>query len=214
MSRVVAWVLVALWVVVSVVAVLGTADGRGYRELAATAEAREVREVTVIGDFGRSGRGSGTVRIEWREHLLLRSTTVVAARPTSAASDDGFRGTRPVLAAPVADTLAERFPALEVRTSDRSATDRGALWALLGGAVAVWTALLVASTPKVVRATRWAWFWLLFVVPPLGPLAFLLLGGPTGLVPAREDGRRLTGGWAFVLMLFLGGGGLFASQAA
>ena len=55
------------------------------------------------------------------------------------------------------------------------------------------------------RATRWAWFWLQW--NPVGVLAFLLLSGPVPGVPAPRPGaRRLTGGWAFLLSLLLGGG--------
>jgi hypothetical protein len=60
-------------------------------------------------------------------------------------------------------------------------------------------ALLVAG-PQPWRATRWAWFWLLF--PPVGSVVFVLLSGPTPGIPGpRDPHRRLTGGWAFLLSL-------------
>ena len=41
---------------------------------------------------------------------------------------------------------------------------------------------------------------------PIGSLAFLLLGGPLGVLRPRDLNRRLTGGWAFLIALvFLGG---------
>lgn len=59
---------------------------------------------------------------------------------------------------------------------------------------------VLVSGPAPWRATRWAWFWLL--LPPVGGIAFLLLSGPTPGVPGpRPPGRRLTGGWAFLLAL-------------
>ena len=41
--------------------------------------------------------------------------------------------------------------------------------------------------------------------PEWTALAFLLLGGPTSIVPAPQDRtRRLTGGWAFLISLVVG----------
>ena len=71
------------------------------------------------------------------------------------------------------------------------------VWSLY--AVFLSTLGLLVVGPEPWRATRWAWFWLLTSAAfPLTALAFLVLGGPTPLVPApRERSRRLTGGWAF-----------------
>lgn len=46
--------------------------------------------------------------------------------------------------------------------------------------------------------------WLL--TGPLGSVAYLLLGGPTGVLRPHHGHRRLTGGWAFLLawVLFAG----------
>ena len=62
--------------------------------------------------------------------------------------------------------------------------------------------LLVAG-PKPRLATRWAWFWLFCVAPPLSTLAFLLLGGSVVAGQREHRGRRLTGGWAFLLSIVL-----------
>ena len=52
---------------------------------------------------------------------------------------------------------------------------------------------------------RWGWFWLVLLTVPLGPLAFLLAGGPTSrTVVDQEQEGRLTGGWAFLLALLVG----------
>ena len=37
----------------------------------------------------------------------------------------------------------------------------------------------------------------------MGP-AYLLFGGPTGVAPPAQPGKRLRGGWAFVILLVLG----------
>ncbi|MFC7494663.1 MULTISPECIES: hypothetical protein [unclassified Nocardioides] len=49
-------------------------------------------------------------------------------------------------------------------------------------------------------ATRWAWFWLVWMLPPVGALAFLVLGGSTVRWLPRSA-YRLTGGWAFLLLV-------------
>lgn len=199
--------LVVLWVALTVVTLLTTPRERSYRQLAQAIGSGEVGEVAVVGDSGR-GRGSGTVLLEWRQHLLLHTATVEGARPLSEAP----RGTNlVVLESPVAETLVERFPGLDVRSTDEPSGGRGVLLGLLGLATATWTVLVLLATPHVVRATRWAWFWLFWILPPVGILAFLLAGGPTGLVPQRPGGRRLTGGWAFLLAVLLGGTSLVAA---
>jgi len=71
----------------------------------------------------------------------------------------------------------------------------------LAGWCAALALLLGGAEP--LRATRWAWFWLL-TVPYVGVPAFLLLSGPTPGLPGPRPGRhRLTGGWAFLLSVLL-----------
>ena len=81
-------------------------------------------------------------------------------------------------------------------------------WAAWLG-VATWfgTVLLAGSGPEPWRGTRWAWTWLTLFGGPLGCLGFFLLGGPFGLLPPRDPGRRrLSGGWAFLIALVVFGG--------
>ena len=77
------------------------------------------------------------------------------------------------------------------------------VWLL--GFVWIFTFAMMVSGPDPWRATKSAWFWLM--ISPAGPIvliAFLSLGGPTGLAPApRRGAQRLTGGWAFLLFLLL-----------
>ena len=109
-------------------------------------------------------------------------------------------------------TLAERLTAtdagLRVVSEDH---ESGASGDYLGWHVDGWVAwaglilwlgtlgrLAYGGPPR--RATRWAWFWLLLLVP-VGPVAYLLAGGPaTGSVHS-DTSRRLTGGWAFLILL-------------
>lgn len=77
-------------------------------------------------------------------------------------------------------------------------------------ALASWLAvlLLLVGGPEPWRATRWAWFWIWLSTGPFGAMAYLLLGGPSGIGRPRSPRRWLTGGWAFLLgLVFLGGYG-------
>lgn len=200
LSRVVAWVLVVAWVVVSIGGVLQLSRESSYADLAAGVRAGEITSVTVVGDVPASVRGSGGVELQWREGAWRRHVVVVGSTLPSEVRAERSR----VLPAPVADTLARRFEGLDVRPGEVSVTERGRWLGVLGGVALLCTVLLVITTPRPVRATRWAWFWLLGLVPPVGILAFLLIGGPTGLIPQREGGRTLTGGWAFLLAVLCG----------
>ena len=75
---------------------------------------------------------------------------------------------------------------------------------------AVVVLVLLVQGPWPWRATRWAWFWL--ISNPLTLLAFLLLSGPTpGVRAPRDAGRRLGGGWAFVISSVCGTAWLHAT---
>jgi hypothetical protein len=67
-------------------------------------------------------------------------------------------------------------------------------WAgLLAFILCVSVLCLLAACPQPWRATRWAWFWLLMLVPWLTVPGILLLGGSTGLLPPRRQRARITG---------------------
>lgn len=65
-------------------------------------------------------------------------------------------------------------------------------------ALLVWLGTFIALVigPPPWRANRWAWFWLLLLVSPVGLVAFLVLGGPTGLLPPTPPGRGCVAGGA------------------
>ena len=69
-------------------------------------------------------------------------------------------------------------------------------------AMATWLGvlLLIVGSPEPWRATRWAWGWAWLLAGPLGSVAFLLLAGPLGVLRPPPGHRRLTGGWAFLLV--------------
>jgi hypothetical protein len=84
----------------------------------------------------------------------------------------------------------------------------GVPWQVAIVGMASWLAvlLLIVGGPEPWRATRWAWGWAWLLTGPLGSVAYLLLGGPTGFRRPQHGHRRLTGGWAFLLawLLFAG----------
>jgi hypothetical protein len=77
--------------------------------------------------------------------------------------------------------------------------------ALIALAVLVALTATIIAGPEPRLATRWAWFWLVAYVWPAA-VVYLLLE-PTAAwrrEPARAPGRRLTGGWGFLIGLLLG----------
>ncbi len=165
----------------------------------------QVDDVQVVGGLSAFGeqRGTGFAVLEahWSvgHRRYVVEVTEVAGQPDSTVpgvrTDDD-----------VAAVLQRLDPTLQVqRQAYRSGWSATLYGTRLPGyvvpvlvAAGLATLLVLMNAPEPWRATRWAWFWLLPV--PGGVLAFLLLSGPTPLVPAPADpGRRLTGGWAFLL---------------
>ena len=77
--------------------------------------------------------------------------------------------------------------------------------------ILIWLGALVVlvNGPEPRVATRWAWFWLLICpLSPLALVAFLIVS--RSLRPTDEStgplGKRLTGGWAFLLAFVVLGG--------
>lgn len=168
----------------------------------------KVSVVRVAGGLDpRSGGGYSYVLVHWRRGLVKNVTTVVQVHPRRAAPRDAYRqGASAVVSEDVGVLLRRIHPGLAVE----HVTGRDPDSSFFGLLVPVWIGLcglllgvaalvLLVKGPRPWRATRWAWFWLLTVAPPVGLLAFLLLGGPAGLPRPRDGARRLTGVWAFVL---------------
>ena len=106
----------------------------------------------------------------------------------------------------------ERDPNLQVKVSDMQRTSTATLmrwevpswvlWVVMGGLVL--TLWLIVYGPEPWRATRWGWAWATLLTGPVGAMAFALLSGPvTRLHAPKANGRRLTGGWSFILMVLL-----------
>jgi hypothetical protein len=151
--------------------------------------------------------GYATQDIVWRDGVFLRRTTVVVASPGE--SPDTQLGER--TSDDVAAQLRQRNPRIRLESLDRPGQSTSVYgWNLPGWfgpaliAHTLLTLVLLVTGPEPWRATRWAWFWLL--TPPIGTIVFLLLSGPTpGLPRPARPGRRLTGGWAFLLAVAVSG---------
>ena len=169
--------------------------------------------ITGLPEGGVHG-GFATVRFDWEERFLNRYTEIVvvssertADRPTN--SDD-----LPVVDGDPVVTLENLQPDLGiVRDEFRSGTSfEAGGWVVRGWAsqpvILLWLATLftLMGGPQPWRATRWAWFWVILASPLFGAVAYALLGGPLAAVRPGDRARRLTGGWAFLIAVFLLGG--------
>lgn len=183
-----------------------------FHQLEAGVASGDVREVSLVGDtLSPASHGFSTVEVHWRDGLVRHVATVIAAQPRRAAPGRNFRGdATEVVTGNVGDRLRASQPGLRVESREGYPSGTTYLGLRLPSWV-TWTAFglglatfcLLIGGPEPWRATRWAWFWLLGSVFPLGMIAFLLLSGPTPLPPPRNPRRRLTGGWAFLLALVL-----------
>jgi len=208
LQRAAAWLLVAAWGCMTA-GLLLLSQPSTLDELEHRVAAGEVSSVQVQGPLPR-GRGYTVVTLRWRSGLFGYTTDVLVASPgvkvPAQVRDD--------VSAVVRGRLEDRLTAADADLRIELAEPAGMTFTMLGWDVPGWTGLAmtlvwVGTVLRLVfeerlrRATRWAWFWFVLLTPPVGPLAFLLLGGPTsgdGPAPAT----RLTGGWAFLLALALG----------
>ena len=202
----------ALLLVVLVVAVCGACFGSRtatMSQLNAAITAGRVTEVRVNGALEPGASGSGLVHIFWRDGLISYVTQVVQQSDIAALPPAQFPGDQHIVGDLVAQLRSvDGSGSLQVRT-DTSGLSFGptvAGWQLpiWFGLVlmAVWLAVvaLILHGPEPLWATRWAWFWLVSTSASVGVPLFLLMSGPPPGVPQpAHPGRRLTGGWAFLV---------------
>lgn len=219
---VVVWVLLLTHLVVVAAVLLTSQRPSSLGELAEDVRSGEVRSVTVRGGLPQGSTGSALVEVSWRDGLVERVTEVTERRSRSdraARTDRGWASTLvdgsggPVVRGTVEQELLARQPDLEVTRADLEGGWRGMVLglrvhgplapALMGLLLA--DLLLLALGPEPLRATRWGWA--LLLLSPAGlvvGVALLLLGGHLRLLPPPSPGsRRLTGGWAFLLLVVL-----------
>lgn len=170
-----------------------------------------VQQVTVAGAMPPGVQGYGLVTINWRLHGHRVRSEVEQISGSGDADDQQL----PKVTGDIDAALRAVAPGHQLRI--RHVAQPRSSWALAGWTVPAWAILLAAAVwlgtlfvivngPEPRWATRWSWFWLL-----LCPLAFLavpifhLVSGPLRprVSPRQQPGRRLTGGWAFLLAFFV-----------
>ncbi|PYG02351.1 hypothetical protein SAMN05216184_101824 [Georgenia satyanarayanai] len=188
------WVLVvrvaaAISIVVGWVALYQTPAQRTVDDLFAALDAGEVTQVTVERPE-LAGIGSGSYQVRWEGE----------GRPGRASYDYSTEpGLRVDEGAQIVRAAESSGARVEV-TADHPVG--GTTWSLHGIGALVALVLLVGGTaPRL--ASRWAWFWLLWSVPPAALVFVLVEPVPLWRRGARPATRRLTGGWAFLLALML-----------
>ena len=178
-----------------------------FGDLRAGVMSGAVDEVHVSGSLPAGATGYATVSLTWREGGRNRFAEVVQVSDP-AVSSPGDIGAREV----VTENLEESLRALQpgVRIVADTWRDPGhelAGWRVPGwfaaAALVLWfaTVALLFNGAQPWWATRWAWFWALFSPAAVVavPLFLLVSGPPPGVPDTGRSGRRLTGGWAFIL---------------
>ncbi|HEY0952453.1 hypothetical protein [Nocardioides sp.] len=209
-ARVAGWGLLGACLLLAAVAVAGGERTASYDSLRTAVRSGDIEHVVVSSGSSGDFRGHVTVDVHWHTATGWRVAQVVEQHPLRRDRLNGL----PVVYDVVQD-LRGLDPGLEVERRPHW-RELGASIEVLGWRLVGWCALVVAVVwvgtlmlivggPPPWRATRWAWFWLLLLAAPVGVVAFLLLGGPCGLLPPAP-GRRpgLRGGAAFVLALLVG----------
>lgn len=212
------WRVVLLaWLAVVVVAVLLTGTRpASLGDLQRGLASGEVTAVTLVGALEPGATGQAQPLIFWHDGLLPRYTTVQHHRGF-ASERQLSQGGIPVVSADLAGELARWTPNgdLDVVSEpvrsvcgttihDWCVPPGTALAAVAWGMV---TFVTLVAGPQPRRATRWAWFWLLAGLGPVVLVGYLILGLPRPGEPLQPQGRRLTGGWAFLIGLLLPGPG-------
>lgn len=189
------------------VALLIGAHSSSLDRLKAALSTGSVRTVWVSGGLPTGATGYSTVEVRWREGLFNRHVRVLQVRGPRASYQGAGSDVSAVITSGVASQLVEANPDVRVIREEAPRPSASILrwevpaWLGFAALILLLAAVgMLVSGPKPWRATRWAWFWLM--VSPVGTLAYLVLSGPTPLVPApRNLTHRLTGGWAFLLTL-------------
>ncbi|WP_183097993.1 hypothetical protein [Nocardioides pelophilus] len=201
------WALFAGWIVLLGAVVFVGERSSSLADLEDAVASGEVTSVEVYGGMPEGARGYARVDLHWRDGPFAYYVELGEAKPRRS----GPRGDErlPLVRPGVVDRLVASNEDLDVeRRSDPGPPFSASFlawqlpWPLaLGGPLLVLATLgLLIVGPQPWRATRWAWFWIQGIAAPLGMLAYLVLGGPTGLSrPPQPGTRRLTGGWAFLL---------------
>ena len=206
--------LLVTWVALVAAAFVTGERASTFGHLEGLVAAGEVSEVEVVGEpLPADSIGYAGIQVRWREGWVLRSASVTQASNERQAVKARRANGAPVIVGSVEDHLRRFDPDVTLSRGEHRSPSftMGGFetpgWIGLGYLGLLLATLVLVGGPRPWRATRWAWAWLVLLVPPYGIAAYLVLGGPTGLLPPRDPRRVwLTGGWAFLLALILGGG--------
>lgn len=213
-GRTAIWCRAALifgWLAVLVLAVGYGDRPSSYSALESAIRAGKVNRVDIADEPTGPIRGSWTleVTLSWRRGLIGHTTTVTETN--SGASPRPRYGATAVIHGKVSSRLRAQGVDVHSRSTPSSSSSTGFLpgWTLPGWtllpllAVLFGTLVSIGASPEPWRATRWAWFWLVFLASPIGLIAYVLLSGPAPFVREPATNRRLTGGWALLLALVI-----------
>ncbi|GAA3813862.1 hypothetical protein [Cellulomonas soli] len=187
--------VVALALLIGWVQVYASPVERDLSDLYGALEAGQVTSVTIERPREVWSDGQGTFAVRWSGAGRPGSSTYryeVSSDPAVTAVDQGE----------VIASLAAQSPQQVDVTWHAGPLPTGHV-PLLGPLGVLGGLLVLVLGPQPRLATRWAWFWLATITPVW--LAFVVLE-PVPLwrrVPAPSRPGRLTGGWAFVLVLVL-----------
>ncbi|HET6910936.1 MAG TPA: hypothetical protein VFH54_16515, partial [Mycobacteriales bacterium] len=202
------WALLLCWVLVVAATVLTGERASSWNEVESLVATGKVDAVRVVGELPERATGYGLVEVHWRHGLTGYRARVWQVRGRHGPGPDSLdEEVSTVLHQPPSTRLAALQPDLQVRREQQRSADSRLLGRMVPHGLGLLAALLffaglgvLIAGPQPWRATRWAWFWL--QVPPVGSIVFLLASGPVpGLRRPRRPGRRLTGGWAFLLSI-------------
>lgn len=211
--RVLRWTALVLCFLTVVAYLLVGVRQDDYFSLQEALRTSAVDEVVVqshVTDLDEPFPGQGSARLQWRDNGQNHSATVWHAGsesllPEGDLPDDTVSG---VIVGALGPELRALNPDVTLTQQERPSSwgtlgDRNLYgpWAVLPGLLWFLTVLTMITGPEPRWATRWAWFWLL-----LSPAVFVAV--PAYLVwgaHGHEGGRRLTGGWAFLLFLLVSG---------
>lgn len=173
--------------------------------------AGQVTEVHLVDELPPAATGNGPVDIEWDGGLLDRYTTVWQESPGVESQQPA--SPYPVVGLDLREELTAVTPTGELVITSEFVRS-GSHGVLFGWRVATWVALVAVvwiaavlitmiTAPEPRRATRWAWFWLMLGVGPFALVLYPLIGLPKACQSVHATGRRLSGGWAFLVMVLL-----------
>lgn len=195
----------------------GGARQASYDSLRGDVAAGRVHRVEMVGGLPAGAQGTAMAAFRWRAggYWHIAEATVAS----SPGVGNGMSTESTVLYGDVVAQLGALAPNRDlqvVRTgSEIAGYSQIAGWRVPDWAIPVamfiWLGAIfvLINGPEPRFATRWAWFWLLICpLVPVVVVAFLALSRP--LRPTGEQtgpvGRRLTGGWAFLLAFVVFGG--------